>query len=80
MSSYRMARGGGIELLQAVAGDTGVGSAPADTAISADGRHLFVRNGHTFTISAFDVAADGGLTAGPMATDLPAAAVGLAAN
>jgi 6-phosphogluconolactonase len=80
VSSFSITHGGRIELLQAAAGNTGAGSAPADTAISTDGRHLFVRNGHTLTISAFDVAADGGLAAGPVAADLPAAAVGLAAN
>jgi 6-phosphogluconolactonase len=80
VSSYRIASTGQIELAQAVGGRTGVGSAPADSAISADGRHLFVRNGGTLTISSFAIEHDGGLVVEPLATGLPTAAVGLAAN
>ena len=80
VSSYRIASTGQIELAKAVAGQTGVGSAPADSAISADGRHLYVRNGGTFTISSFTIDYDGTLAAAPVATGLPATAVGLAAN
>lgn len=80
VSSYRIAGNGSIELASAVAGQTGTGSAPADTAISADGRHLFVRNGRTFTIASFTIGHDGELSATPLATGLPATAVGLAAN
>lgn len=80
VSSYRIASAGQIELVKAAAGQTGSGSAPADTAISADGRHLYVRNGRTFTISSFAIEHDGTLSATPLATGLPATAVGLAAN
>ena len=38
VSSYSIARGGAIRLVQAAAGQTGVGSAPADSAISPEGR------------------------------------------
>jgi len=80
VSAYRIAPGGAVELLAGVAGDTGAGSAPADTAISYSGRHLYVRNGGSLTISSFMIASDGGLTPAPLATGLPAATVGLAAN
>jgi 6-phosphogluconolactonase len=80
VSSYRIASGGQIELVAAVAGQTGEGSAPADTATSVDGRHLYVRNGRTLTIASFAIEPDGSLTATPLATGLPASAVGLAAN
>lgn len=80
VSSYRIGGAGAIELVDAVAGQTGTGSSPADTAVSADGRHLFVRNGRTYTIASFTIEHDGTLTATPLATGLPAAAVGLAAN
>ena len=80
VSSFRVAGNGEIGLIQAVAGSTGAGSAPADAAISTDGRHLYVRNGRTFTISSFDIGDGGALTALPLATGLPPAAVGIAAN
>jgi 6-phosphogluconolactonase len=80
VSSYRVAADGQIALLQAVAGDTGGGSAPADVAASPDGGHLYVLNGKTFTLSSFKINGDGGLVAGPQASGLPSAAVGLAAN
>jgi 6-phosphogluconolactonase (cycloisomerase 2 family) len=80
VSSYRFGAGGQITLVEAAAGDTGSGSAPADTAVSADGHQLYVRNGRTATISAFAIDADGSLQAQALVNDLPAAAVGLAAN
>lgn len=80
VSSYRVDRSGQIDLVDAVAGQTGTGSAPADSAISFNGRHLYVRNGGTRTISSFSIGFGGSLDAKSTATDLPAFAVGLAAN
>ena len=80
VSSYRISAAGAIELAAAVAGTTGAGSAPADTAISSDGRYLFVRSGGTRSISSFGIHADGSLDAALSTTELPAAAVGLAAS
>jgi 6-phosphogluconolactonase (cycloisomerase 2 family) len=80
VSSYRIGLAGRIELAEAAAGGTGSGSAPADTAVSADGQQLYVRSGGTATISAFAIGADGALETQPLVGDLPAAAVGLAAN
>lgn len=80
VSSYRIAPGGQIELLNAVAGDTGVGSAPTDATISSDGRHLFVRNARTFTITAYAITREGGLEAESTTTGLPATAMGLVAD
>jgi 6-phosphogluconolactonase (cycloisomerase 2 family) len=80
VSSYRIGIAGRIELVEAVAGSTGSGSAPADTAVSADGRQLYVRSGRTATISAFAIGAEGVLAAQALVGNLPASAVGLAAN
>jgi 6-phosphogluconolactonase len=80
VSSYHVAPDGTITLMQAVAGSTGEGSAPADLAVSPDGHHLYVRNGATATISSFKVRDDGSLADRPLTTGLPPAAVGLAAN
>lgn len=80
ISSYRIAGDGRLVLLQAVAASTGAGSAPADTAVSSDGRRFYVRNGRVATIGAFVIGHDGTLLPTPFATDLPATAVGLAAS
>lgn len=80
VSSYRIAPDGSITLMQGAAGDTGAGSAPADVAASPDGGHLYVRNGKTLTLSSFRIRDDGSLAARPLTGELPAAAVGLAAN
>ncbi|MEK8031195.1 beta-propeller fold lactonase family protein [Ideonella sp. DXS29W] len=80
VSSYRVAPDGTLTLMQAVAGETGAGSAPIDVAAAWDGKHLYVLNAKTLTISSFKVRYDGSLAAMPMVSGLPAAAVGLAAN
>jgi 6-phosphogluconolactonase len=80
VSSYRVAPDGQIVLLQAVAGETGAGSAPIDAAVSPAGRHLYVLNAKTATLSSFKIRDDGSLVARPLTADLPATAVGLAAN
>ena len=59
VSSYTIAADGSITLLEAVAADTGAGTAPADAAISADNQYLYVRNGGNGTIDAFQIMADG---------------------
>lgn len=63
-----------------MAGDTGAGSAPADTAVSPDGHHVFTRNGGSHTIASFTIDADGRLSPARFVDGLPAASVGLAAK
>jgi len=80
VSSYRIHRTGRIDLVQAVAAETGAGSAPIDAAVSARGRHLFVLSAGSWTISSFAVARDGSLTPLSSVDGLPAGSTGLAAN
>ena len=80
VSSYAVSISGKVRLSNAVAGQTGAGSSPADAAVSYDGRHLYVRSGGTLAISSFEIASDGSLSAPLAIGGLPATAVGLAAN
>ena len=80
ISLFRVRHDGALVLVQAVAGNTGTGSAPADSAVSPDGRRFYVRNGGTLTIAAFRVEAGGELEERGVVGGLPAFAVGLAAN
>ena len=56
------------------------GAGLIDAAISASGRHLFVLNSGSQTISSFTVAKDGSLANLGSAAGLPVGANGLAAN
>lgn len=80
LSRYVVAANGRLALAEAVAGATGAGSGPADSAVSANGRRLYVRNGGTATIASFAIAADGRLGPVQLTAGLPLAAVGMAAN
>jgi len=80
VSSYHVAGNGQIDLIAAVAGDTGSGSHPADAAVAGNGHHLYVRNGGSATLSSFRIGGDGSLGVEPLTGGLPASAVGLAAN
>ncbi len=71
---------GRITLSQGVAGSTGVGSAPIDAAVSADGRSLYVLGAKSLAITSFEIQRDGQLMAGAVADGLPMGTVGLAAN
>lgn len=63
-----------------IAAHTGVGSAPADAALSAGSQFLYTRNGGNGTISAFSVNGDGTLTALSTVEGLPTGANGVAAR
>lgn len=76
ISSYRIAAGGSLELLQAVAGETGAGSAPTDMAITA--RVLFALNQSSGEIDVFHIRGDGRLEYRSSVGGLPTSAVGLA--
>jgi 6-phosphogluconolactonase len=80
ISGYRISREGELRLLDAdgVTAVTGEGSAPADLALSRNGRFLYVRNGGTGTIGAFAVGRDGSLSAIMESGGLPAGSAGLA--
>lgn len=74
---------GGLTLLNAngVTGTVGAGTAPADLALSHDGRFLYNRAGGTNQIAIFSVGADGSLSAlGGWISGLPAGWTGLAAR
>ena len=78
-SLYGVGRDGAMALLNSVAGSTGAGSHPSDMALSHNSQFLFVLANVTQSIGAFEIQADGSLTAISGANGLPAAAVGLAA-
>ena len=80
VSAYRVERGGELMLLNGdgVAAMTGEGSRPADLAVSRNGRFLYVRNGGTGTIAAFQIQRGGGLMSLGEAGSLAAGAAGLA--
>ena len=80
VSAYRVERGGELMLLNGdgVAAMTGEGSRPADLAVSQNGRFLYVRNGGTGTIAAFQIQRGGGLMSLGEAGSLAAGAAGLA--
>jgi 6-phosphogluconolactonase (cycloisomerase 2 family) len=79
LSLYGVGRDGGLTLLRSAAGSTGAGSHPSDMALSNNSRFLYALANVTQSIGAFEVRADGSLSAVNGASGLPATAVGLAA-
>ena len=79
VSSYSIARDGGLSLLNPVAANLS-GRDPRDPALSDNGRFLYVLNNLTATVSAFVVRGDGGLTFLGDVSGFPSGAVGLAAR
>lgn len=55
ISSYRVGRDGSLELLESQVASTGLGSGPADSALSRDNRFLFVLTPGVGTIGGFRV-------------------------
>jgi 6-phosphogluconolactonase len=80
ISSYRIARSGQIELVEAAAGSTGVNAGVTDLAVASNGRHLFALAPRSLQIVSFTVSQDGSLTSVGAVTGLPAGVAGLAAN
>lgn len=82
ISGYRIAHDGSLTLRDADGrtGVTGAGSGPLDMSLSRDGRYLYTLNSGSSSIGAFSVVKDGGLTALPSISGLPAGANGLAAR
>lgn len=81
LTAYSVANDGSIALRDADGrtGDTGVGSAPLDIALSNDSRYIYTLNSGTLNLGAFSVDSKGGLVAITGATGLPIGANGLAA-
>lgn len=80
LSSYRIARDGRLELLQAVAASNGANAGATDLAASPDGRFLYALAPRGLQILAYRVAHDGSLTPLGAGSGLPVGTVGLAAN
>lgn len=59
VSTYAIADNGAVGVVDAIAGQTGAGSAPADLALGGDEEFLYTLNPGNNTISAFRVDADG---------------------
>ncbi len=80
LSSYRIARTGRIELVNAVAGSTGANAGALDITVSPDGRRLFALASRSQQIVAFRIGADGELSTLGAGSGLPAGSAGVAAN
>jgi 6-phosphogluconolactonase len=79
LSLYKVGRDGALNLRSSAAGSTGATSHPSDMALSGNSQFLYVLANVTQSIGAFEIQADGSLTAVSGASGLPATAVGLAA-
>jgi 6-phosphogluconolactonase (cycloisomerase 2 family) len=71
---------GSLTLLNPVAANTGMGSAPIDMTLSVNSRILFVHLGGTQSVAAFRIGGDGSLTPVDTAGGLPLGAQGIAAK
>jgi 6-phosphogluconolactonase len=82
ISSYRInAENGSLTLLNSVAANTGMGSAPIDMALSNNSRILFVLLGGSRSVAAFRIGGgNGNLTPVDTAGGLPLGAQGIAAK
>ncbi len=80
ISSFTVASSGAIALAQAVAANTGTGSAPLDMGITQNGRLLYVNESGSHQIGGYVIGSNGTLTALPGGPSLPAGASGLAVS
>jgi len=80
ISSYAIAPGGSLGLLDQVAAATGAGSAPTDLGLTASSRVLFALLPGTGQMAGYRVAANGGLTLVDQVSGVPASATGLVAR
>ena len=79
VSSYRIQRSGGLELLHAVAGSNGPNAGATDLAVSQDGRQLFALAPRSAQVVAYRTEPDGRLV-NLGTVPVPAGSVGLAAD
>ena len=80
ISSFRIASGGQLTLIEAAAGITGPNAGVTDLAVSTSGRHLYALAPRGLLIASYAVGHDGTLTQEASAVGLPANVAGLAAN
>ena len=80
ISSYGIGEDGTLTLANAVAGDTGAGSAPIDMAVNNSSRFLYVIVAGTQSVASFRVERDGSLTLIDTDGGLPLGAQGIAAK
>jgi len=80
ISSYGIGEEGTLTLANAVAGDTGPGSAPIDMAVNNSSRFLYVIVAGTQSVASFRVERDGSLTLIDTDGGLPLGAQGIAAK
>ena len=80
ISSYGIGEDGTLTLANAVAGDTGPGSAPIDMAVNNSSRFLYVIVAGTQSVASFRVERDGSLTLIDTDGGLPLGAQGIAAK
>jgi 6-phosphogluconolactonase (cycloisomerase 2 family) len=80
LSSYAVAAGGRLTLLNASSGVTGSGTVPLDAAITTNSEFLYVLDDGSGTVSSFRIESDGSLTALAGAAGLPAGSQGIAAR
>jgi 6-phosphogluconolactonase len=81
ISSYRVnAENGTLTLLNPVAANTGMGSAPIDMTLSVNSRILFVHLAGTQSVAAFRIGGNGNLMPVDTAGGLPLGAQGIAAK
>ncbi|MCX6050234.1 MAG: beta-propeller fold lactonase family protein [Chloroflexi bacterium] len=79
ISAYQVGKGGALTLLNGRAGDTGVGTGPADPATSHNGRFLYVLSPRSQTIISFAIQTDGSLISLGSVGGLPLGSAGIAA-
>ena len=80
VSSYAIGFDGTLQLLKAIAANTGSGSGPLDAAISNDKRYMYFLTPGTAKVQRFAVATDGSLTPVNSVSQIPASAAGLVAR
>jgi 6-phosphogluconolactonase (cycloisomerase 2 family) len=80
ISSYLISPDGVLALLNAVAANTGTGTAPIDMALSNNSHFLYVREATKGMVDGFRVESDGSLTPLNSAPGVPAGAQGVAAR
>jgi 6-phosphogluconolactonase len=80
ISSFKASNDGSLDVLQAAAGVTGMGSTPIDAALSNNSKYLYALLSGTATIGAFQVMSDGSLDWIQNSGRLPVGTVGLAAK
>jgi len=81
ISSYRVnAEDGSLNLINAMAANTGMGSAPIDIALSVNSRIMFVLLGGSQSVASYRIENNGDLTQIDAAGGLPRGAQGIVAK